>query len=222
MLLHKIIQNIFFFFWAPLREPNLESIVAKQGELFKAPLVPEVSVSFILSADSDRWLTDRWLTNKAFLPCACEGAPCWVTNKKDYYNVHTPHLRQTLTDHQNLNQPPSTFYSFYPQAVPYMVIYWFLIFCMYASVLVITVARGIMMLSWMSICLSQYCECYISRMPWGTFFKFGTNTHNDSRMNWLKLGGQRSRSLWPPKTPFCPCCFTQMSNSKRNYEVLVV
>ena len=177
-------------FWAPLREPNLESIVAKQGELFKAPLVPEVSVSFILSADSDRWLTDRWLTNKAFLQCAWEGAPCWVTNRKDDDNVHTANLRQTLTDHQNLNQPPLTFYSFYLQAVPYIVIYWFLIICMYASVPVIAVARGIMLSGWMSICLSHYCECYISRMPWGTFLKFVTNTHNENeltRIGWPKV-----------------------------------
>ena len=141
VLLHKIIQN-FFYFWALLREPNLESIVAKQEELFKAPLVPEVSVPFILSADSDRWLTDRWLANKAFLPCECEGLPCWVTSRKDDNNVHTPNLRQTLTDHHNLDQPPQTFYSFYPQAVPYIkskVIYWFLIFYMYAST---PVSRG--------------------------------------------------------------------------------
>ncbi len=46
-------------------------------------------------------------------------------------------------------------------------------------------------------CDLVYCEHNISRTPWGSFFKCGTNVNFDSRKNGLDFGGQRSKSLWP-------------------------
>jgi len=42
-------------------------------------------------------------------------------------------------------------------------------------------------------------------MPSQKFFKFGTNVHLDSRMNWLNFGGQRWRLWWPHKMQFWSC-----------------
>lgn len=41
-----------------------------------------------------------------------------------------------------------------------------------------------------------HCESSISRLPWGSFFKFGTNDNFDSSINWLNYGSQRSKSHW--------------------------
>ena len=40
---------------------------------------------------------------------------------------------------------------------------------------------------------SHSCECGITTMPWGNFFKFVINIYFELRMNWLDFGGQRSQ-----------------------------
>ena len=55
------------------------------------------------------------------------------------------------------------------------------------------VAGSIMFLPGPSVFLSCSLELNISRALWGNFFKFRSNVHLDSRVNWLDLGGQRSK-----------------------------
>lgn len=38
-------------------------------------------------------------------------------------------------------------------------------------------------------------ECNVFVRTSGNFFNFGTNVYLDSRMNWLDLGGQRSKAI---------------------------
>lgn len=46
------------------------------------------------------------------------------------------------------------------------------------------------------------CNRDITVTPWGNLIKFVTNVHFDSRVKWLKSGGQRSKlkARWPHKT----------------------
>lgn len=52
----------------------------------------------------------------------------------------------------------------------------------------------LLLLIW-NIGLSYSCEHDISGTLRGNFFKFGTNTHLDSRMNWSEFGGQGSKVM---------------------------
>jgi len=48
----------------------------------------------------------------------------------------------------------------------------------------------------LSVRRSCCCEHDICRVPWGNYFKFGTNVCVYSKMNWLDFGGWRSSTLW--------------------------
>lgn len=61
--------------------------------------------------------------------------------------------------------------------------------------------------------ISHSCGRDISRMSWGTVFKFGTNVFFDSRTNSLDFGGERSHWLCPQVYPVDPshsCDITEM------------
>ena len=42
-------------------------------------------------------------------------------------------------------------------------------------------------------------------MPWGTVFKFGTNVHLDSKMNWFDFGAWRSNVKVTVTSCYCEC-----------------
>ena len=68
----------------------------------------------------------------------------------------------------------------------------------YASVLVTAVAWGNMY----SGCTPHFCECDISRMPWGNIFKLVTNIHLDSGKNVFRICCSEvivtSQNTWTP------------------------
>lgn len=65
------------------------------------------------------------------------------------------------------------------------------------------------------------CEIFILRTPWGNFFKFDTNIHLHSRINWLEFGGQRPRPLWPYRRYFWPLRNIH-NNSYGNYVTIII
>ncbi len=78
-----------------------------------------------------------------------------------------------------------------------------LLICFHASA--VTVARGIMFSGCHSLSVQPsvpFSWTQYLRNALRNFFKFDTDIHLDSRMNWLDFGGQRSRSLWPRITHF--------------------